>query len=87
MRGAALLWIAVAATAAHADTPVDRPEAFQVDRDAPPPGQAELSFDGGAPVGPWAASIQLGYLDRPFELHNSETQIYPILRNFIRAND
>jgi hypothetical protein len=74
----AALAVLLAAATARADTPVDRPEAFQVDRDAPPPGQAELSFDGGAPVAPWAASIQLGYLDRPFELHDSQRQIYPV---------
>lgn len=68
----------LAPVAARADTPVDRPGAFEVDREAPPPGQAELSFDGGAPLGPWAASVQVGYLDRPFRLHTSEVKIFPI---------
>ena len=63
---------------ATADTPVDRPQAFEVDREQPPPGQAELGFDGGAPVGAWAASIQLGYLDRPFRLHTTEIKIFPV---------
>jgi len=76
----ALLLVVALTPAAGAEAPVDRPEAFQVERDAPPPGQAELSFDGGAPVAPWAASVQLGYLDRPFELHTSQRQNYPVER-------
>src|SRR6185503_999779 len=79
MRVAAPLAVVLAATAvAHADDPVQRAEAFELDREAPPPGQAELSFDGGAPVAPWAASVQLGYLDRPMRLHTTEVKIFPI---------
>lgn len=74
----ALLLVAAAATVAHADGPVTRPQAFEVDRETPPPGQAELGFDGGAPVGRWAASVQLGYLDRPFRLHTTEVKIFPV---------
>jgi hypothetical protein len=66
------------AAPAAADAPVDRPQAFEVDREQPPPGQAELGFDGGAPVGAWAASVQLGYLDRPFRLHTTEVRIFPV---------
>ena len=74
----AILLVVALASVAHADEPVSRPEAFEVEREAPPPGQAELGFDGGAPVGPWAASIQLGYLDRPFRLHTTEVKIFPV---------
>jgi hypothetical protein len=70
--------IAGLAAPAAADAPVDRPEAFEVDREQPPPGQAELGFDSGAPVGAWAASVQLGYLDRPFRLHTTEIKIFPV---------
>jgi hypothetical protein len=70
--------LSFAAGVAHADEPVDRPGAFEVDRETPPPGQAELGFDGGAPVGPWAASVGLGYLDRPFRLRTSQVEIFPI---------
>jgi len=65
---------------AQADTPVARPEAFEADRDAPPPGQGELGFDAGGPVGRWAASVQLGYLDRPFRLHTQQIETFPIRR-------
>jgi hypothetical protein len=64
--------------AARADTPVMRPEAIEVDRDTTPPGQAELSFDGGAPIGTWAAGVTLGYLERPLELHTLATSAYPV---------
>lgn len=76
------------AGAARADEPLDRPTGFEVDRDAPPPGRAEFSFDGGGPIGPvtpgsqeargWAVSVQLGYLNRPFNLHTSRIEIYPV---------
>lgn len=77
MKLAAALLLAATAVA-HADDPVLRPEAFELDREAPPPGQAELSFDGGAPVAPWAASVQLGYLDRPMRLHTTEVKVFPV---------
>ena len=64
---------------AHAD-PVDRPQAFEVDREAPPPGQAELSFDSGAPIDGWAVSAQLGYLDRPMRLATSRVERFPVER-------
>jgi hypothetical protein len=68
------------ASVAYADEPLDRPEAFEPDREAPPPGQAEFSFDGGAPVDGWALSAQLGYLDRPFRLHTVRVKIFPVNR-------
>lgn len=70
--------LASGAGLARADQPVDRPQAFEVDREQPPPGRAELGFDSGAPVGAWAASVQLGYLDRPFRLHTTEVKIFPV---------
>jgi hypothetical protein len=75
---------------AHADKPLDRPEGFEVNREAPPPGQVELSFDGGghlAPADPaapgvyqpaWAVSLQLGFLDRPMRLHTTKVKIFPV---------
>ncbi|HEV7558162.1 MAG TPA: hypothetical protein VGO00_21990 [Kofleriaceae bacterium] len=57
--------LAVACGVAHADTPIDQPTAFDVDREAPPAGRSELGFDGGAPLETWGVSIGLGYLDRP----------------------
>ena len=91
----ALLLVAATATVAHADEPLEKPYAFELDREAPPPGQGELSFDGGAPLASpgsagarssagaqsiigWAASIQLGYLDRPMRLHTTEVKTFPI---------
>jgi hypothetical protein len=58
------LILAVASTA-RADTPLDRPEAIDVDRADTPPGRTELGFDGGAPVRTWGATIALGWLEEP----------------------
>jgi hypothetical protein len=63
---------------AHADVPLDRPEAFEVDRDVPPPGQAELSFDSGVPIRGLGISAQIGYLDRPFTLTTQLVENHPI---------
>lgn len=76
-RAAAAL-VVLAAGAARADTPVMRPEAIEVDREAPPPGRAELGFDGGAPVGAWAVAVQLGYLDEPLALRAGPLVRYPV---------
>jgi hypothetical protein len=76
-------WLAIALAlcgVARAGEPVDRPEAFELDRETPPPGQAEFSFDGGAPIGRWAASVQLGYVDRPMRLHTTQVKIFPVNR-------
>jgi hypothetical protein len=75
----ALLALLVARTA-HADAPLDRPEAIEVDRDATPPGQAELGFDGGAPIGTWAVGVELGYLARPLRFHTVDIKTYPVDR-------
>jgi hypothetical protein len=77
MKLAAAALVLFAGTA-RADSPVARPEAIEVDREAPPPGRAELGFDGGAPVGAWAASVQLGYLDQPITLATPSLAIHPI---------
>lgn len=63
---------------AHGEAPLDRPEGFEVDREAPPPGRVEFSFDGGAPVEGWAVGAQLGFLDRPMRLHTVRVKIFPI---------
>ncbi|HTR53900.1 MAG TPA: hypothetical protein VMJ10_24565 [Kofleriaceae bacterium] len=75
-----LVALVVFAPAAHADTPVTRPTAIEVDREAPPPGRAEFGFDGGAPVGAWAASVQLGYVDEPIQLGTPSLTIIPVRR-------
>jgi hypothetical protein len=74
----ALLVLALAAGAAHADTPVLRPEATEVDRLAPPPGRAELSFESGAPVGAWAVEADVGFVDRPIVLRSGSIVTYPV---------
>lgn len=78
MKSVAFVALVLASRVAHADVPLDRPEAFEVDRDAPPPGQAELGFDAGAPIRGWAVSAQVGYLDRPFKLSTSLVENYPV---------
>ena len=78
MNRLALVAVLGVAGAAHADTPVARPEAIELDRDTTPPGQAELSFDGGAPIGSWAVGVTLGYLERPLELHTLVSSTYPV---------
>ena len=73
-----LVIVAVLAGMAHADAPVMRPEAIEVDRDTTPPGQAEFSFDGGAPIGSWAAGVTLGFLERPVAFHTLVSTTYPV---------
>jgi len=75
---AALAAVMFAATTAHAETPLDRPEAIEVDRDLTPPGQAELGFDGGAPIGTWALGLELGFVERPLRLHALDIKTYPV---------
>lgn len=75
---ALLAAIAVVPRVAQADEPIDRPTGFEVDREAAPPGRAEFSFDGGAPVPGWAIAAQLSYLNRPFNLHTSQLEVYPV---------
>ncbi len=91
--GAAAFALVALCGVASADDPLDRPEAFDVDRLQTPPGQAEFSFDGGGRIGRpdssevsrmalgitgWAASAQLGFLDRPMRLHTVRVKIFPI---------
>ena len=70
--------LALAAGVAHADDPAVRPTGFEADREAPPPGRAEFSFDGGGPVTGWAASAQVSYLVAPFNLHTSRIEVFPV---------
>jgi hypothetical protein len=76
MRRAAL--VALVPAVAFADTPSDRPSAFEADRESPPAGRTELGFDGGAPLPSWGASVSLGYLDRPLVLRSGDITAVPI---------
>lgn len=81
MRAALVVWFVIGlATAARAQTPLTRPEAIDVDRDPTPPGQAELGFDGGAPIGNWALGVELGFLEHPIRFHTVGIKTYPVLR-------
>lgn len=93
MRLVLIAVVAALAANAHAGDPVDRPQAFEVDRESPPPGRAELSFDGGGPIGPltadsgvapsslsWAFGVQLGYLEQPMTLATPRLEIVPVAR-------
>ncbi len=71
-----VLWGGMAA----ADTPRETPAAIDVDREAPPPGRAELGFDGGAPVEGWAAVVGFGYLSAPLTLRSVDGESTPIRR-------
>lgn len=88
-RVAVVATLALATGTARADAPVERPTGTEVDREAPPPGRAEFSFDGGGPLVPagtqerawtWAASVQLVYLERPLTLHTSQLEVVPVER-------
>lgn len=72
------LALLLVAGAARAGTPVERPEAIDLDRDLTPPGRAEFGFDGGGDVGAYALSLQLGYLDRPMRVHTVDRESYPV---------
>jgi len=63
---------------ARAGEPLNRPEAIEIDREVPPPGQADFSFDAGGKVDGWALSAQVGFLDRPFRLHTVKVKIFPV---------
>lgn len=54
------------------------PTAIDVDRDTTPPGQAELSFDGGAPIGTWALGATLGFVERPIIFTTADSRAYPV---------
>jgi hypothetical protein len=64
----------------HAQSPLNRPEAIEVDRDQTPPGQAELGFDGGGSIGNWALGVELGLLEHPIRFHTVDIKTYPVLR-------
>jgi hypothetical protein len=76
----ALLIVCAMASIAHADTPVARPEAIEVDRDTTPPGQGELGFDGGGPIGNWALGVTLTALDHPIRFHTIDIKTFPVAR-------
>lgn len=81
MRASVLLCgVAVTASAARAETPRDTPAAIDVDRETAPAGRAELGFDAGAPVEGWAASVQLGWLERPIVLRAPSGESHPVAR-------
>ncbi len=76
----ALIVVAMLAAPVSANTPVTRPEAIEVDRDTTPPGQAEMGFDGGAPIGDFAFGLTLTDLERPLQLHTIDLETYPVKR-------
>ena len=81
MRVVLALYLVLLATTARAETPIDRPTAIDIERDTTPPGRPELGFDGGAPLdGGWAASLQLGWLDRPLAFTTEDGVAYPVAR-------
>ena len=78
MRLAATAALVCAATVAHAGTPVDRPEAIDVDRDDAPLGRVELGFDSGAAVEAWGVGSRFEYLLRPITLSTTSAQTHPV---------
>ncbi len=78
MRLAATVALACGATVAHAGTPVDRPEAIDVDRDDAPLGRVELGFDSGAPVDAWGLGARFEYLLRPITLSTTSAESHPV---------
>src|SRR5262245_31230570 len=78
MRRVLLLAMLLAVSAARAERPINRAEAFELDREATPPGRAELGFDRGAPVGDWAIALQLGLVDRPGRFYTRDVETFPV---------
>ncbi|MGE0398673.1 MAG: hypothetical protein AB7T06_18345 [Kofleriaceae bacterium] len=77
----ALFLVASAASAARGETPIARPSAIDIERDTSPPGRPELGFDGGAPLdGGWAATVQLGWLERPLVFTTPDGESFPVAR-------
>lgn len=79
-KAAVVVIVGLAAGPSAADTPQDTPAAIEVDREAPPPGRAELGFDGGAPVDGWAVGLGGGYLSAPLTLQSAAGESRPIRR-------
>lgn len=75
-----LVLVLVLGSGARADTPGDAPASLELDREAPPPGRAEFSFDGGAPVPGLAAAISLGVVDTPLLLRTADGESHPVAR-------
>ena len=61
----ALYAIVASGVLAHADKPLDRPTAIDVDRGDTPPGRTELGFDGGAPVHGFGITLATTWLEEP----------------------
>jgi hypothetical protein len=76
----ALLVVVLLAESAFANTPVQRPEAIEVDRDTTPPGQAEMGFESGAPIGDYAFGLTVTEIERPLRIHTLELLSYPVKR-------
>jgi hypothetical protein len=76
----ALALVALLAATAWGETPLARPEAIEVDRDAPPPGRVELGFDGGAPLDGLAVGAQVGYVSDPITVRTSALTVHPVHR-------
>jgi hypothetical protein len=80
MRAAWLVALAVPSTV-RAETPINRPSAIDIERDTTPPGRPELGFDGGAPLdGGWAATLQVGWLERPLVFTTPGGESVPVAR-------
>jgi hypothetical protein len=60
-----VLGVLAATSVAHADKPLDRPQAIDVDRADTPAGRTELGFDGGAPVIGFGITLATTWLEEP----------------------
>jgi hypothetical protein len=66
---------------AHAETPVTRPAAIELDRDDTFATRPEFGFDGGAPLGGgWAFGLGGGWLERPISFMTSSGETHPVER-------
>lgn len=72
--------LALGLAPAWADTPTAAPASLELDREAPPPGRAELGFDAGAPVVGWAAAVSFGLVDTPLLLRTGDGESRPVRR-------
>jgi hypothetical protein len=80
-RHAAALAVLLGGNLASAETPVDRPTAIEVDREATPLTRPELGFDGGAPLpGGWAVAIGGGWLEKPIIFSSAGGDANPVRR-------
>jgi hypothetical protein len=63
-----LLVVLALSSSVFADTPLERPQAIDVDRGDTPAGRTELGFDGGAPVDEYGITLATTWLEEPIEL-------------------